>query len=63
MAKPERKPPDVADYDPGRCGRKVWHRDTYRSCGRNRRFELEYTPEQCSRKAGPDGRCWQHRNY
>lgn len=45
-----------------RCREYVYVRDTYRYTGRTKSgFELHYTRKRCSRKAGADGYCWQHR--
>lgn len=44
-----------------RCRETVYVRDTYRRTGRGKTgFEMHYIEQQCSRKAGPDGYCFQH---
>jgi len=44
----------------GQCKEMVYVRDTYRRCGGKRHFEMHYNRQQCSRKAKPNGYCWQH---
>jgi len=43
------------------CKEMVYVRDTYRRTGRGQSgFEMHYTCQQCKRKAGVNGYCWQH---
>jgi hypothetical protein len=47
----------------GLCQAAVWHRDTYRYTGRGKTgFEMHYRREQCKRRAGSNGLCYQHQN-
>ena len=43
------------------CKKMLYVRDTYRRTGRGKSgFEMHYSRQQCSRKAKPNGYCWQH---
>ena len=44
-----------------RCKEDVYHRDTYRRTGRGSSgFSMHYNLSRCTRRAGPDGYCYQH---
>lgn len=44
-----------------RCKALVYHRDCYRVArGSRHGFKMHYRKEQCTRRPGESGYCWQH---
>ena len=42
------------------CKAMVYVKDCYRRVGGPRHFAMHYTHQQCKRRAGANGYCWQH---